>query len=363
MKLTASLLLTFLINGQILQAQNKPVTIPGSQVQTLASKIVPGQEYELQIMMPAGYGKGAKKYPVIYLMDSQWDFPLVTALYGQQYYDGFVPETIIVGVTWTGKYNKADSLRVRDYVPTNNKSLPQSGGANQFLSFLQQELIPYVESQYNADKTNRTLMGCSFGGLFTLYALFAQPGLFQSYVAATPAIGWDDESIYRFEKAYFEKGPQPPAKLYLCVGGVERGVPAYKKLVTYLSNRRYKNLQIQSQVLKGIGHSGTKGIGYERGLQFVFERPSIKLTAAQQKNLSGTYKSANGQEAVIKTRGDQIILQFGEKDQYPLLAASEAELYSTAEFLNLRFNKIGKESSAGFVLERYGSNQTYTKTN
>lgn len=79
--------------------QIEQVTVPGSRVRRITSSIVSGQEYELQIMLPSGYDKTDKKYPVVYLMDSQWDFPLATALYGEQYYDGFIPELILVGVT------------------------------------------------------------------------------------------------------------------------------------------------------------------------------------------------------------------------------------------------------------------------
>ena len=89
----------------------------------------------MQISLPAGYDKSNKKYPVVYLMDSQWDFPLLTALYGQQYYDGFIPEVIIVGITWGGEHPNPDSLRARDYTPTNVKQLPQSGGADKFLCY------------------------------------------------------------------------------------------------------------------------------------------------------------------------------------------------------------------------------------
>ena len=113
-------------------SQSHEVTIPGSQIKKFTSKIVSGQEYVLQISLPSGYDKSNKKYPVVYLMDSQWDFPLLTALYGQQYYDGFIPEVIIVGITWGGEHPNPDSLRARDYTPTNEKRLPQSGGADNF---------------------------------------------------------------------------------------------------------------------------------------------------------------------------------------------------------------------------------------
>jgi predicted alpha/beta superfamily hydrolase len=65
-------------------AQWMPVIIPGSEKRTIHSSVV-NQDYELHISFPSGYSNSRKNYPVVYLMDSQWDFPLVTALYGQQY--------------------------------------------------------------------------------------------------------------------------------------------------------------------------------------------------------------------------------------------------------------------------------------
>ncbi|HET7898383.1 MAG TPA: hypothetical protein VFL47_11945, partial [Flavisolibacter sp.] len=51
------------------KAQDTPVVIPGSQSFKLSSTIVKGQKYEIQVMLPAGYGKSQKYYPVLYLMD------------------------------------------------------------------------------------------------------------------------------------------------------------------------------------------------------------------------------------------------------------------------------------------------------
>src|SRR5215471_6707984 len=163
------------------------VVIPGSQTRKITSTSVPDQEYVLQISLPGNYAKSNKKYPVLYLMDSQWDFPLLTALYGEQYYDGFIPEIIIVGITWGGGHPNPDSLRARDYTPTKQNGVAQSGGADKFLSFMKNELFPFVEKNYSADPHERILMGCSLGGLFTLYTLFTQPDMFNKYVAASPA--------------------------------------------------------------------------------------------------------------------------------------------------------------------------------
>jgi predicted alpha/beta superfamily hydrolase len=94
--------IVFLLAAMNVNAQFPPVTVPGSEVRTIISSVIPGQVYELQILLPGGYKNSNKKYPVVYLMDSQWDFPLVKSIYGQQYYDGFIPELILVGITWGG---------------------------------------------------------------------------------------------------------------------------------------------------------------------------------------------------------------------------------------------------------------------
>jgi hypothetical protein len=44
--------------------RNYIITIPGTQVQAITSSIATGQEYQLFISLPAGYGDTTKKFPV-----------------------------------------------------------------------------------------------------------------------------------------------------------------------------------------------------------------------------------------------------------------------------------------------------------
>ena len=353
------LLLAFV--RQDIVAQSPRVDISGSQLRKITSSIIAGQEYDLHIMLPGGYANSSKLYPVVYLMDSQWDFPLVTALYGQQYYDGFIPQLIIVGVTWGGKNPNPDSLRARDYTPTNVRGTPQSGGADKFLSFMKEELFPFIEKNYRADKNDRTLMGCSLGGLFTMYALFAQPGMFQRYVATSPAFMWDNNILYQFEKKYSSNKTNPPAKLFACVGGVERSVPGFQKLSQYLTDQHYSALQIESRVLENTGHSGTKGEGYARGLQYVFKRPSLQLNDLVLEKFRGKYQLPNGNTAEIKTENNQLVLYTSPNDKTPLFAASENEFYSTAQFLNITFKSDDNKNITSADVETFGGTMKVKK--
>ena len=358
MKIFTALL--FVIAAFYGQAQSTEVAVPGSQVKRFTSGIIAGQEYVLQIMLPAGYSTSTEKYPVVYLMDSQWDFALVSALYGEQYYDGFIPKMIIAGVTWGGPNPNPDSLRARDYTPTKEQRLPQSGGAEKFLSVLEKEVFPLVETNYRADAKDRTLVGCSLGGLFTMYALFTQPDLFQRYVAASPAFMWDNEVLYQYGKNYFQNNTNHSSKLFMCIGGVERSVPGFKKLTDYFTAQHSKNVEVQSRVLENTGHSGTKGEGYARGLQFVFAKPLIHPPVATLKNYMGTYQLADSSKAEIKLEGSQLVLYLSPTNKYPLQAAGNDTFYATAEFLNVDFINL-KGTVTGFEMKRYGNTQMAEK--
>jgi len=356
------ILLILLVVSLYCYAQYPKVDIPGSEVRRITSSIVAGQEYELHILLPAGYKNSEKKYPVVYLMDSQWDFPLVKSLYGEHYFDGFIPELIVVGVTWGGVNPNPDSLRARDYTPTKENRLPQSGGADNFLSFVKNELFPFIETNYKADANNRTLMGCSLGGLITLYTFFTQPELFTGYAAASPAVGWDKEVLYKYEKEFSQKKISKPLRVYMTIGDVERSRPVYEKFATTMANRNYASVSLRSKILENTGHSGTKSETFGRGMQYIFEKPKLDLDAAVLNKYSGIYEFTNGNKIELKNEDGRLAIYFSPDNKYLLYAAGEKEFYSTSEFFNVHF-KTNNSKPEGFLLESYGNTQFIKRTN
>ncbi|HYG68165.1 MAG TPA: alpha/beta hydrolase-fold protein, partial [Anaeromyxobacteraceae bacterium] len=92
-----------------------------------------------------------------------------------------------------------------------------SGGADAFLGFLEQEVVPFVEQRYRTAPL-RILGGHSFGGLFALHALTERPGLFRAYVAASPTLTWDGELPLKRVQALLERRPDLAATVYYTVG-------------------------------------------------------------------------------------------------------------------------------------------------
>src|SRR5258708_29289820 len=156
---------------------------------TLRSKIL-GEERTVYISVPVSYAQGTQKYPVLYLTDAQWQFDQTRTSVAFLARNGLIPEIIVVGV--------ASSDRTRDLYATkadfkvNGRTIPfpTSGNADQFLEFLEKELIPGIESTYRTTPL-RILAGHSAGGNFALHTMRVRPGLFQAIIAASPWLGWD----------------------------------------------------------------------------------------------------------------------------------------------------------------------------
>lgn len=355
------ILITICILCPNVKAQYPPVIIPGSETRKITSQIVPGQEYELQILLPGGYQEKKKNYSVVYLMDSQWDFPLVKSIYGQHYYDGFIPELIIVGITWGGVNPNPDSLRARDYTATKEERLPQSGGADKFLEVMKSEIFPFMQKNYRVSG-DRVLMGCSLGGLFTLYTLFTHTDMFSGYAAASPAIGWDREVLYQFEKEFAKKKLTNPVRLYMTVGDVERGRSGFEQFSNFLENKNYENVSIQSKVLENTGHSGTKSETYSRGLQYIFQKNQLQLNEDLLNKYAGTYQMQNGNKIELKKEGEKLYWYYSLQNKIQLYANTEEHLYALHEFFNIYFVETANKVE-GFQWVRYGSTIFLKKIN
>ncbi|HJP64139.1 MAG TPA: alpha/beta hydrolase-fold protein [Mucilaginibacter sp.] len=155
--------------------------IPGKK-DSVNSTIL-SQKRFIQVVLPTDYKPGsADKYDVIYVLDGDDNTKTMADVHQFITREGFMPKVIIVGVL--------NIDRNKDLTPTNSDGLSTSGGAAQFLGFLKDELIPYVNKNYPSNGNN-TLFGHSFGGLFVTYALVNQPEAFNSYIAADPSYWWD----------------------------------------------------------------------------------------------------------------------------------------------------------------------------
>jgi len=193
-----------------------PLTI--GQIDTIKSKIL-NENRELLIYTPATASKNPKNnttlYPVMYLLDGEAFFRSFTGMVQYLSSIGKMPEMIIVGITNTD--------RQRDLTPTHwiywsdgekdEKALHNTGGGEKFLSFIQDELIPHIESAYPT-APYRMFVGHSLGGLTVLNALAKHFSLFKSYVAIDPTVWWDNRLIMQQIKQALTKSNYSDKSLF-----------------------------------------------------------------------------------------------------------------------------------------------------
>jgi hypothetical protein len=349
------LLISFFIPGyaQMKDSSMVPpqVEIAGTQLLKITSSIC-NQEYVLDVNLPRGYGDTTKTFPVLFLLDAQYDFTLIQAIYGEQYYDGFIPEIVVVGITWGGKNLDYDKLRARDLTPTDVSHNGQYGNAPNFLAFIKKELIPFVESKYRVKKDDRTLVGSSFGGLFTLYALFHEPETFNRYVLTSPALGWDDGIVSAYNKEYAEKKKELRAKVFMGIGGYEN-VPAFQTFVDQLKAEDYEGLDLQTKVEEGMGHSGAKAEGFSQGLQFVYARPDVNIDPKVLGQYVGEYEVNPQLHVRLEQDGNRLVGTVPGSPSLTFYAYTEKDFYSKGQYLIIHFQKDEAGKVTGCQVESY----------
>jgi predicted alpha/beta superfamily hydrolase len=154
-----------------------------SRLDSIRSTIL-NQKRLIQVFTPPGYKPGsADTYDVMYVLDGgNWNTGLITRVQSFVQGEGYVPQTIIVSVLGID--------RIKDFTPTHLENWKTSGGGDNFLRFIREELIPYVNKTYPSNGDN-TLWGHSLGGMFATYAMLKEPALFRSYIVVDPSIWWD----------------------------------------------------------------------------------------------------------------------------------------------------------------------------
>ena len=176
------------------------------------------KEYrKFYVQLPANYSNNSKeKYPVVFILDGEVLLPTVNNV--QNFYSGgFTPDMVMVGIS-------NDNHRMRDLTTskvTEMYGMPfneENGEAAIFSDFIETELIPFVENKYPV--TNfRTLIGHSYGGLFTIYTLINHPELFSNYIAIDPSLDWDNQKLLTEAKDQFSSNNYKGKSLFMSLSG------------------------------------------------------------------------------------------------------------------------------------------------
>jgi predicted alpha/beta superfamily hydrolase len=254
------------------------------------------EERNFWIYLPPDYNNkkfAPAKYPVVYLLDAENNFHSFTGIQ-QSLAKGpyaMIPQMIVVGITNTN--------RTLDLTPTeanreafydkSKKFFKQSGGNKNFISFLETELRPYIDSHYRTSGYN-ILNGHSFGGLTAVNILLHHTKLFNAYNIIDPSLWWDNEIMIKKADSVFNIKDFENRSIYVAMANkisipqdtttdMARGIIKFEKL---LVAKKAKNLRWAFKYYENEDH-GTIPIPAEYdGLRFIFKEHLVQVKEAVQ---------------------------------------------------------------------------------
>ena len=194
-----------------------------SRVDTVYSNIL-GENRRVFIYLPGSYGDtyfSPRHYPVLYLLDAEGAFNTVSSMVqllseGRSPLD--FPELIIVAIANTDRMRDLSPSHVtHDLNPhSDSAALSHTGGGEKFLSFIDRELMPHIDSAYRT-APYKIFMGHSLGGLTVINAFLHHTTLFNAYIATDPSMFWDDQRLVRDAAAILKENKFAGRSLYLAI--------------------------------------------------------------------------------------------------------------------------------------------------
>jgi uncharacterized protein len=230
-----------------------------------------GADYSIKVAVPQDYSPETQKHAAIYVLDGEENFSFVAENCSKISSNYSTSNVLVVSIGYGND-------RSVDYTPT--KTDEGGGGAEEFMLFIKNELIPKMESDFGADpsRNSRTILGHSFGGLCAAYAFTNHNDVFGNYIMLSPSIWYDNEIMLRLEQENRDININNHQLVFLGMGELEnegRMLAPFQAFYQRLQNN-YPGIAIKSHLEPHVDHMGSKNPNIIDGLNFYFQnRESI----------------------------------------------------------------------------------------
>ena len=157
---------------------------------------------------------------------------------------------------------------MRDFTPVPFEGNPTSGGADKFLEFMEKELIPFVEENYQA-QSFKTLFGHSLCGMFAVYTLFEKPEMFNAFISVSPYLQYEDQYVIdRVESALSER-TEYDQYLFITIGDEPAYTASLDRIEKLLSDKA-ENLSWTISERENEDHNSVPLKSLYDGLEFIY---------------------------------------------------------------------------------------------
>jgi len=267
------------------RGEGSPYEVLGSEVWDVPDP-VSGRNYQVFVALPAGYADNPdKRYPVLYVTDADYAFPLVWQLARRLNVEGRkIEDFILVGLSYAKGEGGMQSRR-RDYTPTANgpSGAPADavhGGASDYIAYLETQALPFVARRYRSDESRRLFLGHSYGALLGTQVLLERPQLFSGYILGSPSY-WYDKRVMERRVAAAGSPTGLSVRAYMYVGeyeSVQHGgdadmVDDAQRMIGLLGARGGQALALKLDVLNDEDHLSVAPRGFMHGLKYLLAAP------------------------------------------------------------------------------------------
>ncbi|HEY6660861.1 MAG TPA: alpha/beta hydrolase-fold protein [Pyrinomonadaceae bacterium] len=237
---------------------------------TLKSAVL-GEDRSVLVRTPPGYETNKVSYPVLYMTDGDAHMGHTASTIEFLTRNGRMSDLIVVGVTNTDRTRDLTPVKSTNKNPAGELQFPTSGGADNFLKFFETELIPEIEKQYRV-QPYRILAGHSLGGLFAIHSMISKPGLFNSYVAVSPSLQWENGEELKRAEDFLKNQKELKVTLFVSIGNEPGAIgESFDSFKDVLSKTSIKGFEWQAERMADEDHGSVVLRSHYFGLRKVYE--------------------------------------------------------------------------------------------
>jgi predicted alpha/beta superfamily hydrolase len=237
---------------------------------TIKSAVL-GEDRIVLIRTPVGYETSKVSYPVLYMTDGDSHINHTASTIEFLTENGRIPELIVVGVTNTDRTRDLTPVKSTNRNAAGELQFPLGGGADNFLKFFETELIPEIEKQYRV-QPYRIFAGHSLGGLFAIHAMMTKPGLFNSYIAVSPSLQWENDTELKRAEEFLKNQKEMKVTLFVAIGNESGRIGTdFDTFKDLLSKTNIKDFSWQAERMADEDHNSVVLRSHYFGLRKIYE--------------------------------------------------------------------------------------------
>ena len=237
---------------------------------TIKSAVL-GEERIVLVRTPVGYETNNVKYPVLYMTDGDAHMDHTASTIDFLRRNGRISDLIVVGVTNTDRTRDLTPVKATLKNAAGELQFPTSGGADNFLKFFETELIPQIEKDYRV-QPYRIFAGHSLGGLFAIHAMMTKPGLFNSYIAVSPSLQWENGEALKRAVDFLSKQKEMNVTLFTSIGNEPGAIgECFDRFKEALAKSNIKGFDWQAERLADEDHGSVVLRSHYFGLRKIYD--------------------------------------------------------------------------------------------